>query len=196
MDWRRELGRNHYRLGRHLLVNGARQAALNELGQAVSIFDEVAGADRTNAGWQRDLGEARHALAEARLQSGDVAGAALESEQTQQLAATALQRSPDDRLAVRLRALGLVLAGDVARAQGNTARAAGSYGEALAVIEPLARDSNDDRLLQPWAAALERVGRIDDQRSVIRRLEAMGYRTPMSAVRTGRTGLRQPAAVK
>ena len=196
MDWRRELGRNHFRLGRHLLANGARQPALSELGQAVTIFDKVAGTDRTNAGWQRDLGEARHALAEARLQSGDVAGAARESEQTQQLAATALQRSPDDRLAKRLRALGLLLAGDVARAQGDSTRAAGLYGEALAVIEPLARDSNDDRLLQPLAAALERVGRTDDQRSVLRRLEAMGYRTPMPAVRTGGTGLRQPAAVK
>ena len=63
-------------------------------------------------------------------------------------------------------------------------------------IEPLARDSNDDRLLQPWAAALERVGRIDDRRAVIRKLEAMGYRTPIAASRSGGSGLRQPAAVR
>jgi tetratricopeptide (TPR) repeat protein/tRNA A-37 threonylcarbamoyl transferase component Bud32 len=196
MDWRRELGRNHYRLGRNLLAIGARPAALRELGQAVSISDRVAGTDRTNAGWQRDLGEAREALGEAKLLSGDVAGAALESEQTQQLAAAALLRSPDDRLAMRLRALGLVLAGDVARAQGHTTRAAGAYGEALAIIEPLAHDSNDDRLLQPWAAVLERLGRIDDHRAVIRRLEAMGYRTPVAAAPTGGARQRQPVAVK
>jgi len=196
MDWQRELGRNHYRLGRNLLAVGARSAALRELGHAVSVSDRVAGTDRTNAGWQRDLGEARHALGEAKLLSGDIAGAALEYEQTQQLAAAALQRSPDDRLAMRLRALGLVLAGDVARAQGHATRAAGAYREALAVIEPLAHDSNDDRLLRPWAAALERLGRIDDQRTVIRRLEAMGYRTPVTAVTTGGSGLRQPVAVK
>ena len=75
-------------------------------------------------------------------------------------------------------------------------RAAGAYREALAIIEPLAHDSNDDRLLRPWAAALERLGRIDDQRTVTRRLEAMGYRTPVTAVSTGGSGLRQPAAVK
>jgi tRNA A-37 threonylcarbamoyl transferase component Bud32/tetratricopeptide (TPR) repeat protein len=196
MDWRRELGRNHYRLGRNFLAAGARPAALRELGQAVSVSDRVAATDRTNTGWQRDLGEARHALGEAKLQSGDVAGAALESEQTQQLAAAALKRSSDDRLAMRLRALGLLLAGDVARAQGHATRAAGAYGEALSIIEPLARDSNDDRLLQPLAAALERLGRIDDQRAVIRRLEAMGYRTPVSAPRTGVPGLRQPVAVR
>jgi tetratricopeptide (TPR) repeat protein/tRNA A-37 threonylcarbamoyl transferase component Bud32 len=181
MDWRRELGRNHYRLGRNLLAVGARSAALRELSQAVSVSDRVAGTDRTNVGWQRDLGEARHALGETKLLSGDIVGAALESEQTQQLAAAALQRSPDDRLVMRLRALGLMLAGDVARAEGDATRAAGAYGEALAIIEPLARDSNDVRLLQPWATALERLGRISAQRAVIRRLEAMGYRTPMSA---------------
>ena len=196
MDWQRELGRNHFRLGSNLLADGAVSAALRELGQAVSVFDRVAGTDRTNTGWQRDAGEARHALGEAKLRSGDVAGAAVESEQTQQLAAAVLQRSPDDRMAMRLRALGLVLAGDVARAQGHDPRATAAYVEALSIIEPLARDSNDDRLLQPWAAALERVGRIDDRRAVIRKLEAMGYRTPIAASRSGGSGLRQPAAVR
>ena len=99
-------------------------------------------------------------------------------------------------MAIRLRALGLVLAGDVARAQGHDRRAADAYGEALSIIEPLARDSNDARLLQPWAAALERLGRIDDQRAVIHRLEAMGYITPMPAPRTGRLRPRQTIAVK
>lgn len=195
MDWRRELGRNHYRLGRNLLADGARATALHELGRAVSVLDQIAGADRTNAGWQRDLGEARHALGEARLLSGDVAGAASESDQTLDLAAGALTRSPGDRLAMRLRALGLVLAGDVARAQGRVADARASYGAALGIIEPLARDSNDDRLLQPWAAALGRLGRTDDQRTVVRRLENIGYKTPVSGHGAG-AGLRQPVAAK
>jgi hypothetical protein len=81
---------------------------------------------------------------------------------------------------MRLRALGCLLAGDVARAQRLAMRARSAYGEALAIIEPLARDSNDERLLQPWAAALQRLGRTDDERAVIRRLEAMGYKTPVA----------------
>ena len=99
-------------------------------------------------------------------------------------------------MAMRLRALGLTLAGDVARAQHDAGRAAAAYAEARSILEPLARDSNDGRLLQPWATLLDRLGRRDDQRAVIRRLEAMGYRTPAIAVRIGGSGLRQPAAVR
>jgi len=181
MDWQRELGINRSRLGRSLLIDAAGPAALRELGQAVSVLDHVAGTDRTNAAWQRDAGEAHHALGEAKRKSGDIAGAAVESEQTRRLAAAALERSPDDRMAMRLRALALMLVGDVEQAQGHDHLAAGAYAEALSVIEPLARDSNDARLLQPWATALERLGRIDDQRAVVGRLEAMGYRSPMSS---------------
>ncbi len=197
MEWRRELGRNRYRLGTNLLADGALPAAIRELTDAARILDRVAETDRTNAAWQRDRGEASQALGVAKLRAGDVAAAAVESETTRQLAAGALQRSADDPLAMRLRAIGLLLAGDVARAQGHDTAAARAYDDALAAIEPLARGSNDDRLLVPWADALDRVGRSSDRRAVMERLEALGYRRhPIAALKTGGTGLRQPAAVK
>ena len=141
-------------------------------------------------------GEARQALGEAKLQAGDVAGAALESEQTQSwppprcsgartigwrcafalwvACLPATWRAPKDLRVVR----------------------ATTYGEALAIIEPLARDSNDERLLQPWAAALKRLGRTDDSARSFAGSRPWATERRSPPPEKARAGLRQTIAGK
>jgi eukaryotic-like serine/threonine-protein kinase len=175
MTWQRELGRSHFRLGR-LLVTSAPTAALSELEPSVSRLRTVAAADPSSAGWQRDLAEALHARGEARLRTGGTAAASRDAAEAAGLAAALLARSLDDREARRIQASALLLRGEAAAAQQDRAAAAAAWAEAAATIEPLARQSADYRLLEPWAISLLRLGRHDEASQVLQRLEAIGYR--------------------
>jgi serine/threonine-protein kinase len=176
LTWQRELGRMRFRLGRVLLQSSA-DRAVPELQQAVDILGRIAQSDPTNVGWQRDLAEALHARGEARLALGDLPGATADAEATLKRATGALDRNHDDRDAARVRAQGLILAGEIRARRGDGGAAAESWQQALATIEPLATGSADLRFLEPFATTLAHLDRPDEARRVWERLNAMGYHT-------------------
>jgi eukaryotic-like serine/threonine-protein kinase len=195
MTWRRELGRNHLRLGRTLLASGAADAGA-DLQESVAILDAIAASDPTNVSWQRDAAEAHHARGETRLKRNDVRGAQADADAAKRAADALLAKSPDDRDAARVRTLALLLTGDIQARRGDAPAARGSWQQSLVTIEPLATESQDHRLLEPWARALLRLGRQADAERVVQRLESAGYRSASLSEAARGTTRRQPVHVR
>ena len=100
---------------------------------------------------------------------------------------------PDDPQALRLRSLGHALLGRVWSTRGEAAKSRDAWQKALASIEPVARTSNDDRLLDPWARALLQLERVDEAAAAVEKLTSQGYRYPPFVREMTSKGMSQPA---
>jgi tetratricopeptide (TPR) repeat protein len=179
MEWKRELARHHFRIGRALLAREGQGAELSRhLQAAVGILRTLVARDPSNSGWQRDLAEARNSLGEALHARGDLEGAVREAAAALEIAERLLEKDPDDPQALRLRSLGHALQGRVWSTRGEAAKSRDAWQKALASIEPVARTSNDDRLLEPWARALLQLQRVDEAAAAVEKLTSRGYRYP------------------
>ena len=195
VDWQRELGRSHYRMGLIFHAKGALGSAQDHLQEAAAIMGRAAEIDPLNLARQRDLADVRNALGRLLLARGEPRAAEAEARQAQQIADRLLERSSDDRQAARIRGVSLELQGRAWARQGNRQKAAGAWTEAVATLEPVAGTSLDYEFLDPWALALLGVGRIDEAKHVVERLDAIGYRNSIFVDATARGGLsarRQP----
>jgi tetratricopeptide (TPR) repeat protein/tRNA A-37 threonylcarbamoyl transferase component Bud32 len=193
MEWKRELARHHFKIGRALGALGARRAeALEHLQTAVAVLRALVAGDSSNSGWQRDLAEARSSLGDALHAGGELDAAAREATAALAIADRLLASGPGDRQALRLRSLGHALLGRVWSTWGRATRAREAWQESLASIEPAARTSNDDRLLDPWSSALLHLDRLDEASVVVEKLASTGYRYPpfvSDATSRGMSGL-------
>jgi serine/threonine-protein kinase len=179
MEWKRERARHHFKIGRALGALGARRTeALDHLQTAVAVLRTLVAGDSSNSGWQRDLAEARSSLGDALHAGGDLDGAVREATAGLAIADRLLENGRSDRQALRLRSLGHALLGRVWSMRGNATRAREAWQESLASIEPVARTSNDDRLLDPWSSALLHLDRRDEASVVVEKLASKGYRYP------------------
>jgi eukaryotic-like serine/threonine-protein kinase len=194
MEWKRELARHHFRIGRALLAREGQGAEVSRhLQAAVGILKTLVARDASNSGWQRDLAEARNSLGEALHARGDLDAAVGEAAAALEIAERLLEKDPDDPQALRLRSLGHALLGRVWSARGEAAKSRGAWQQALASIEPVARASNDDRLLDPWARALLQLERVDEAAAAVEKLTARGYRYPPFVRAMTSRGMSQPA---
>ena len=193
VDWQRELGRSHYRMGLVDDARGVREAARSHLLRAATIMAAAAGRDALNPARQRDLAEVRAALAYHHLAAGDSSRAGDEGRLVQQIAERLIERAKDDRQAIRLRGLALVVQAQALEHSGRTRQAAGVWAEAVAALEPVARSTRDYLFLDPWAQALAGAGRIGDAEEVVQTLSAIGYRNPTFVTAISRRGIRVPA---
>ena len=196
VDWQRELGRSHYRMGLVFHATGALGAAQEHLQEAAAIMGRAAEVDPLNLARQRDLADVRNALGRLLLARGEPRAAEAEARLAQQIADRLLERSRDDRRATRIRGVSLELQGRAWSRQGSRQKAARAWTEAAATLEPVAGTSLDYEVLDPWALALLGVGRIDEAKEVVQRLDAIGYRNPIfvAATARGRPSVRrQPA---
>ena len=192
VDWQRELGRSHYRTGLVDDARGDRGAARSHLQRAAAILGLAAGRDPLNPARQRDLAEVRAALAQHYLAAGDASRAGDEGRLVGQIAEQLIGRSTDDRQAVRLLGLALVLQAQALEHSGRSRQAAGTWAEAVAALEPVARAARDYLVLDPWAQALAGAGRIGDAKEVVQTLAAIGYRNPAFVSAVSRRGIRMP----
>lgn len=78
-----------------------------------------------------------------------------------------------------------LLQGLARSAGGSPTDARAAWRRAVAAVETIAEDSNDPRVLAPWAEALARLDRIEEARPIFERLYGGGYREK-DFVRLGR----------
>lgn len=173
-DWRREVALSHMRLGAALRDTDAAKA-LPHLAQAVDILDALFRGDTTNSERRLDLACSRMELAGGRLAAGDAGKAVAEA----RAALTALGRSSDtsdDRARQMLEGEIHLVLGDALAAAGRPAEGRADWQAAVALLQPLAADGRDPRLLSPLAQALLRLGRRAEAQNVADRLRSGGYR--------------------
>ena len=192
VDWQRELGRSHYRMGLIFHARGGLGSAQEHLQEAAAIMGRAAEVDPLSPARQRDLADVRAALALHHLSTGDLARAGEEARLVQQIAGRLLDRGQDDRQAVRLRGLALVLQAEALEQSGRGPQAAATWAAAVAALEPVARPSRDYEFLAPWALALAGAGRMGDAKEVVRTLDVIGYRNPTFITAISRHGIRMP----
>ncbi len=84
VDWQRELGRSHYRVGTIADARGSRAEARAHLERAADIMDRLARLDSLNPARRRDLAEARAALAQHLLAPGETHRALREARAVQE----------------------------------------------------------------------------------------------------------------
>lgn len=73
---------------------------------------------------------------------------------------------------------GLLLKGQVEEAMGRRAEALASWGEALSILDPIAKDSQSITDQATFAQTLLCLGRTEEARPTVRRLQDIGYKDP------------------
>jgi hypothetical protein len=158
----------------------------------VAVLETTSARGASDAGWQRDVADARAGLARRLARRGDLAAAEREAGASVEIAERLLQANPNDRQAARILGASLGILARVAEGRGDAGRAARTWSRAADALAPLASGSRDDQLLVPWAVALAALGRRDEARAVVDRLAATGHRYPVLVADLARTGVAWP----
>lgn len=172
--WSYQLAWSHLDLGMIAYARGALEAANTSWRLQLRMIDQLLALDSTPHKWRRTRGITLYHLALLQKSRGDPAARSTVAGALDILAALAVAR-PTDRSVHRWLSKSWLLAG---RLEDSPVAAKTAFERAAEVIEPLARDARDGRVLAPWAAVLSCLGRHDEARTVIETLHALGYSEP------------------
>ena len=173
--WRRNLADTHLMLARVSLSTGNVEEGLLQVDRSIPMFESLVATDPTHSRWAAELASAHRLRAELFFEQGRLAEAQVEARTARASMQARLAEAPDDRLAPIQLGAALVLEGQILDRFSRPDEAAVARTEATAVLAPLARDSTDWRVLDPWARAWLAAGALDDARPVVDRLLTMGY---------------------
>ncbi len=190
VDWKRGLAISRGRVG-YLLRRTDPTVAIESLEISYATLAEIVPQDTTHAQSRIDLAAARIKLGMALADQGNLDRALELARQTQQQ----LERlGADDDPTTRLwLSQSHMLEGRVMDQWDRSEAARASWSRALAIVEPLARESETTTYLEAWAWALLRLDRVEQARPIIERLESIGMHGAdlMKLYRGKTTGIRQ-----
>jgi tetratricopeptide (TPR) repeat protein len=173
-NWQRWLGAFHSALGALHSAEGNPAAALQPLGKARRLLEPLVAKDPAVADWRLQLGVCRIRTAAA-LERLDPARARSEARAAVAILAPLLESQPDEPTR-GLIADAEVTRGRIEAALGAPDEARKAWERALAVLAPCPRPLNHWKVLAPWTEATFRLGRVEEARPAVERLEGMGYR--------------------
>jgi len=176
--WQRELAINQARKGALLGSAGQRDEALHELNSSVKTFEKLVGLSPTDAHWAEDLARMRVLLAAELAESGDTTAALAQVSAAVHALKTPRPGARRRPSTVAVSASAQVLLGEVLWQRGERVKASTAWQRALDELEPIAADSMNYRLLDPWARALVRLNRRSNAGTVLDRLRTVGYSKP------------------
>ena len=175
LDWQRDVGRVQVVLADVLRWQRQTREAASLSASAVAILRPIAAAARTQAARQRDLATAEIVVGWLALEQGSAPIAAGQAEAVLALLDPLVARGTD-RDAARIAAEAHLLAADAAIKRGRSEEATSAREAALALVPktgPL-----EKRMLALQARALLALGRIDEARPIVARLQELSYRHP------------------
>lgn len=173
-DWRREVALSHMRLG-SAVAPGDPAAGRRHLELAAATLGELFRDDTSNSERRLDFVCARMELARGLLAGGNAAGAVAEAEGALAALGTAAADAEDRPRQSLEGELRLVL-GAALEAAKHPIEARAAWSAAVSILEPLAEDGRDPRVLAPLGETLLALGRRAEARAVGDRLRAGGYR--------------------
>lgn len=176
--WREDLGLYSELLGSLLRQSGRLGEAARFDTDAVRLLNELVAVDKTNARWRRVLAVAQLEAARLQIALGDYAGA--EQAVSNALTNVKSERAtiPNDLNVILLAADAEIVAGRIAARRLDSAAARDHWKRGQDTIAPVARLGDDPNVLATWASALLLLGNFDESRPVLKKLAAIGYRTP------------------
>lgn len=177
-DWQRNQAIAISNVGRSLEASGDAVAARRRYREASEIFKTLVAKDPTRTEWRTGLAQRHRLIASALLSGGNFAAALREVERAREILLGVLADRGDDRPAVRNLSMVDLLRAEILRGVDEPEQAQAAWEAALSAIEPLARESQQTRYLDPWARALMGLGQRNAAQPILDRLRERGYRAP------------------
>ena len=177
-NWRRDVGLLLAATGRIALALANPDEALANFESYTHSIDFLLAEDASKTRWQRDLADGRILTGKALKANGDLEGAELVVEDAIEALTTLLSEHPDDRQATRFLSEAYLLFGQMKSLTGNDEQAITAWLKSLEIIEPLAQDTKDYRLLNINAQVLLYLDRIEESSPIVEQLAAMGFANP------------------
>ena len=173
--WKRELSVTLANTGEAQRKSGRIGSARESFESSIEILEELIARDPTDAGWQSDLAVSRQRLGMVLAAGGDLEGARDAGLAAEGILALLLAARPDDRQARSTLSDVHNLLGEVWAARGERGLADAAWLRAVEVIEALATESSDRRILEPWIRALLCLDRREQARPFYEKLNSFGY---------------------
>jgi serine/threonine protein kinase len=170
-ELRRWLGAFHSTLGWVSSEDGDFTAARRELDIALPLFESLVAEDPSNVDWQLQRGVALNRRAAAELESDPSRARA--SARAALAILEPLAESLDDAQK-GYAAQAAVTLGHAEQRLGNSQAAHAAWEKALALLAPCAQPWTHWRILQPAIAALDALGRDEEARPLVERLQRSG----------------------
>ena len=177
-DWQSELAYALRRLGGVLLTQGDPDGAWHHLEGARQIREDVYALDQSNAMRRRDWARTFIAIAKVLSVTGRSSEALATLRHADRELDSFIEETPDDRRALEIRGRGSLLMGVVLAQIGQKGEARERWDLAVAMLEPLARESESSNTLALLAQALLRLERVDEASPLVHKLIDRGYREP------------------
>ena len=174
--WQRQRALGAFFLGRVAVESGNLAQAERHFRTALGIMAPAVATNPDNLVWRRETARLHQWIGSVRLAQGAVTTALAEARAARRAFEALVRQRPDDPSADRDLAGALVLAGQVLDRAGQSREAIQAW-ERAAAIGAKHSDSTSYWLLDPWAASLIYLGRLEDAVPILRRLDAMGYRS-------------------
>ena len=175
-NWRRDLGVGNLAAARLDLEQGRTQRALARYRSAFEILLQLAQKTPAQIDTAREVARSRLGLCESWLALGDLQRAATEIDLALISLRALVDKDPNDKDSRRELAVAENARGLVWKAMGQPARATASWNHSVDLLEPLARESSDRSVLDPWVRALVYLGRHEEARQGHEKLTSIGYR--------------------
>ena len=192
--WQQNVARHQARVG---VATPREQSARRRqlLDGSVRIMRDLTTADPTNTGWMRDLAESLHDRGAVLADAGDLDAAASDAAAAIKTLESIRGAAALDRHAARIRSLAYALQARIWTARRDPSRAHAAWTQALAAIEPVARNTSDYQFLDPLARALVALDRTADAAPILEKLRTMGYRKLAAGPAAAQSGTRLPSLI-
>jgi len=177
-NWQRDLGVGRLAAARLDLEQGRTQRAIERFQSSFQSLSQLAQQSPSQVDALRDVARSRLGLGEAWLVLGDLKRAATEIDLALAGIGALVDKDASDKDSRRELAVNHNARGRVWNAMGQRARATAAWTQSVDLLEPLARESRDWNVLDPWVRALVYLGRHDEARQGYEKLASIGYRDP------------------
>jgi eukaryotic-like serine/threonine-protein kinase len=178
LRWRRSLAVADVWEAHVLVDKGEAEAALALAQRAATRLGQLVGLSPEQADWLGDLARAHREYSRVLIALGRPDEARSEAEVAIEVAQRRI-----DRLGVTAKRLahlaeGELLLGDALLGQGRTGQAEVTYRAAVSRLDPILEGSTDVDIVLTAANGLTRLGRVEESRDLVEKLEDMGFLMP------------------
>ena len=173
--WLADIGRGHRRIARALRSLGNLEEDLQHARDSLEIFQALEAQDPKLARRRGDVAEGRQLIGDLLAIRGDYGAALEETRAAMSVLEELAEAQPDDREAHRRLSEGYALMGTILNAKEEREAARAAWQSSAAAVEPFARASSDPEFLAPWARGLIQLGRFEEARPIVARLQEQGY---------------------
>ena len=174
--WRQELAASNFAIADLLLGLGQPGDSAKLLEADKTFGERFIAANPTNARWKRVLAETYALLGEYEIAQGDPGSATGTIASAIALFEGLLRDNPEDGDSKRRLSKALNVRGQALARAGRNEQAVAAWTRAGGLVETMARDSSDWKVLDPRARALIHLGRLQEAAPIVDQLVANGYR--------------------